>query len=368
MKPFTSSLVLSLFAAGSALALACVEPVALDARPCPCSDGWICCPDRNMCVAPGGTCGGSGVGGLGDGGLGGLNDAAPPEADPIVHADAQSTRCMTASGDYVYWVNADGLVVGAPRAGGPMQVSHFRTPLATNPRCGIALDGEELFTTSWSLGKVVILNTRSNGEWSIGTVGTVFGDLTTPSSLALDKDYVYVTEHDVGRVTRVPRTRAAAERLVEGLVKPHGIVESGDSLFFVERGDVDASLPGAIKRVAKSGGAVTTLATDLVYPSGLAAWDGRLFWTSAGKLWSVAFDGSTLREEARDAETAGPTPVTDGRFVYYSNRRLARIAPGGGGASEELDTTFPVALAIDEGRVFWADSTRVLSRSTRASR
>lgn len=321
-----------------------------------------------MCVAPGTACGDAGVGVLGDGGLGGASDAAIPATDPIVHADAQSTRCMTVSGDHVYWANADGLVVGAPRTGGPMQVSHFRTPLATNPRCGIALDGEELFTTSWSLGKVVILNTRSNGEWTIGTVGTVFGDLTTPSSLALDRDYVYVTEHDVGRVTRLPRTRAAAEPLVEGLVRPHGIVESGDSLFFVERGDVDASLPGAIKRVAKSGGAVTTLASNLVYPSGLTAWDGRLYWTSGGKLWSVAFDGSALREEARDAEMAGPTPVTDGRFVYYANFHLSRIAPGKGGESEEVDSTSPVALAVDGSRVFWADSTRVLSRSTRPSR
>ena len=100
---------------------------------------------------------------------------------------------MTSAGDYVYWQNADGLVVGAPRSGGAFKVSQFRTPLADNPKCSLAVEGDTLFTTSYSIGKVVELSLRTNGEWHIGGMGSLYGDLTTPSSLALTKDAVIVT-------------------------------------------------------------------------------------------------------------------------------------------------------------------------------
>lgn len=38
------------------LAFACITPLSLEERPCPCSEGWTCCDDVNVCVREGATC------------------------------------------------------------------------------------------------------------------------------------------------------------------------------------------------------------------------------------------------------------------------------------------------------------------------
>src|SRR5687767_8564601 len=115
---------------------ACGGPVSLDDRPCPCADSWICCAERNVCVAPGAMCPAPATDGGGPGNVADATVGIDAGADPIVLANAQSARCLAMDGEHVYWQNANGLVVGAPKGGGAIESSHFQTPLANNPRCG----------------------------------------------------------------------------------------------------------------------------------------------------------------------------------------------------------------------------------------
>lgn len=349
----------SLLACLAALTPACSGQVALEDRPCPCASGWTCCPSRNVCVAPGTACGETPPP---NGTTPSPEAGGPPaaSANPIELAGAQSARCMVAAGDHVYWQNADGLVVGAERAGGRVEISHFRTPLANNPSCGIAVEGERLFTTSYALGKILELSLRSNGDWVVGAAGTLFGQVTTPSSLALDADAVYVTELDAGNVTRVPRTRQASTVLAAGLTRPHGIVATTDDVFFVERGDSGAG-NGAIKRVPKTGGATVEIATGQADPAGLAIVDGTVYWTAGGKVWSVAATGGAPREVAREVTPVGLGVVSDAKSLYYAARASLTTVPLAGGEPRELYKGLPIAMAVDEGRVFWSDGSRVFS-------
>ncbi len=360
---------LSLFAA--VVGQGCAAQVALEDRPCPCAEGWTCCPSNNVCVAPGASCPASGLGvlGPGDGDAGGLGPLGG-QTDPIELARGQSARCLHAAGDHVYWQNADGLVAGAPRVGGALEVSHFRTPLADNPECGIAVEGDTLFATSYSLGKVLELSLRSNGEWVIGASGTLLGDLTTPSSLALTSEAVIVTELDAGRVTAMPRSRGAAVVLAEGQVRPDDVRVftsfDGTFAYFVERG-ARGSASGAIKRVKATlaGGAVVeTLATGLDEPRGLEAVDGQLYFVAREGLTTVPMTGGTPRLVLRDPLTVNAPFAADPTFAYlYKAGGVAkvRLTDGAVVTPRYGQASLPIALAVDGGRVFWADGASVWS-------
>lgn len=233
--------------------LACGKTVSLEDRACPCASGWVCC--SNVCVE-GTSCGSQPQHGA----------VVPPGGDadasttptPVKLASAQSARCLAFDAAHVYWQNADGLVVGAPKAGGAIEVSHFSTPTASNPRCGIAIDGDELFTTSYQLGKLIRLSLTSNGDWSIGASGTFWGTgIQHPSSIAVDPDWVYVTDYDGGAVLKISRsnTEAPAITLASGLHHPDDISLDGDYVFWLERGDLGAH-NGHMRHVSRNGGEV----------------------------------------------------------------------------------------------------------------
>jgi hypothetical protein len=50
---------LAMFAALAFAAFACAPSVPLQNRPCPCGDGWVCCPSGEVCVQEGESCPGA---------------------------------------------------------------------------------------------------------------------------------------------------------------------------------------------------------------------------------------------------------------------------------------------------------------------
>jgi hypothetical protein len=161
--------------------LACGRTVSLDDRACPCASGWVCCAERNVCVAEADVASCDELGGSGGGTIGTANASTSPPVTQL--ATAQSARCLTIDANRVYWQNADGLVASVPKGGGAVAASHFQTPQAVNAKCAITIDGGALFTTSWSLGKVLRLSVDSDG--TIGASSALFGSLVHPSSIAL---------------------------------------------------------------------------------------------------------------------------------------------------------------------------------------
>lgn len=370
-KPFAFA-----FAAAATLSLAlsqgCAAKLDLEARACPCAEGWTCCPSRNVCVGAGETCDGPGPGlgvlGPDGGGLGSLGPIG--SQNPYELAKAQSARCIVSAGDYVYWQNADGLVVGAPRNGGAFKVSQFRTPLADNPKCSLAVEGDSLFTTSYSIGKVIELSLRSNGEWHIGASGSLFGSVTTPSSLALTKDAVVVTEYEAGRVSLVPRSRAATVVLAEGLTRPEDVrvysSPRGTFAYFVERG-TSGEKNGTIKRVlvteSETPVVVETLATGLDGPASPVAVDGRIYFRAGHGLYSIPLDGGAVEvvlDERSGLSIGALALASDGNHLFFSRSSgIARASRDGREVVDLYPSTTAYVLSVDQGRIFWADSASV---------
>jgi hypothetical protein len=68
---------LAMFAALALGAFACAPSVPLQHRPCPCADGWICCPSDDMCAPDANSCsGGGGTAGTGGATSGGAAGTA----------------------------------------------------------------------------------------------------------------------------------------------------------------------------------------------------------------------------------------------------------------------------------------------------
>ncbi len=363
----TSFLILASAVMVFAGAPACGASVALENRPCPCASGWTCCAQENVCVAPGTACPALAT-----------SDASSSDApidaattNPNTLAKAQSARCMTTDRDHVYWQNANGLVVGAPKSGGTLQISSFQTPIANNPRCGLAVDGSTIFATAYQLGKLLKLNLESKGEWAIGGGGSIFGAFSGPSSIALDAAWIYVTEYDGGTVKKLPKSGSGdALVLASGLAHPLGIVLDDSNVYWINRGTSsvdggsDAAVPnkdGAVMRASKNGGDATPLATGLPYPEGLAIHGRRLYWSEfSGDVSAIDVDGNNRAVLERYASGIGAI-ASDADSVFWGAAFDIRKVPHGGGTPVSVYPSRGVAnaLVVDDMRVYWANGDEV---------
>lgn len=309
--------------------------------------------------------------GAGDGGADGGDAAADGDAAgadaapaPLVRlASAQSPRCLALDADHLYWQNANGLVVGAAKAGGHLEASHFQTPAADDPRCGMAVDGGYLFATSYGLGKILRLSLSSNGAWTIGADGALYGQLAGPAALAVDDAWVYVAEYDGGRVTRLPKDpRAlpdgdadAAEVLASGLVHPFAIAVDADHVYWLERGDEKTQI-GAVRTIAKSGagGPSITLASDQLALGALALYGSRLFYTRAtGEIMVVDKNGTGAAAPLVTGQDMPGSVATDGEHLFFGTTdrvRQARISDGRPWSLYQASTPL---VAVDDARVFF---------------
>jgi hypothetical protein len=336
--------------------LACGQTVSLDDRPCPCASGWTCCPSQNVCIAEGGECpGGSGNGSSGSSGT---PPPVAPSTDPVVLSHAQSARCITASRERVYWQNADGLVVSVASSGGDQWTGALQTPTANNPRCGIVVRDDEIWTTSYNLGKIIIEHTP--GSPQDGVVAFV-GKLEAPSSIAVDGDVAYVTEFTAGRVTKVARD-GTTTTIASGLARPDRIAIDANNIYWLELGSSESATDTAVKAIPKSGGSQYTLAAVLDRPGDLALAGNRLYYTTRDHVYGMditSLDATPSFTFSGGISLQGPI-ATDGHDVFWSDldgiHRQAVTAGGG----EILDPKSVVlALAVDDLRAYWTDGESV---------
>ncbi len=341
--------------------VACGQTVSLDDRPCPCASGYTCCSAQNMCVAEGTACPG------GSGGGEQQPPGTPPSTkpvvsnDPVVLAHAQSARCITTYKDRVYWENADGLLVSMRSDGGDQQIGTLQTPTADNPKCGIVVQDDIVWRTSYALGQIVREGIPHSETW--GTV-SFSGNVTTPSSLAIDSEYLYVTEHTTGFVSRLAHDGTPLSVVAYNLVRPDRVVVDGSNIYWIELGTSGAK-DGAVKMAYKSGGDPITLAKNLEGPVDLARAGDNLYYSTQDGVFAINLASPTVfKSSTVFAESLGVTGpvVTDDKNVFWSDldgiHRQAFASPGG----ELIDKKSVVlALAVDDLRVYWTDGESVTS-------
>lgn len=370
--------------------IACSTEADLYGLSCPCAGGFVCCEEDNVCVTDiesqctsASTKKASSSGGASNGG------ASMADANQVALARNESPRCMTQDDRFLYWMNADGLLSAVSKDGGAVIRSLFAPPAQPTPSCGLVVEGGAIYATMYGLGSVAKLSLSTSPEVKIGEQSVMFGALLTPSSIAIDESYIYVTELDSGSIRRIAKDAstedAGAPSANDGVLgragnKPHDIVADGDSLYWLDE--------GGLRKMPKAGGHIVTLADTRGPSRGLTLVDHQLVWSDEKDIWLMPLpsgaprklillsDASPSSVESSRIVMAGSLGVvtTDGHDVFFAwDAFVFRTSIAGGAAAkvfryygaaegEANDALVARDLRADATRLYWFDATTIWAR------
>jgi hypothetical protein len=257
---------------------------------------------------------------------------------------------------------------------------------------GIAVDASDVYFSSdmrSSDGRICAFAVRSvskqGGVARVLARGDAPGGLTT--TLAVDDGHVYALRYVnealdaggialVGAVARLPKTGGTLQPVASGLGAFFAFELDGDSIdYFEPRGE-----GGPIRRVAKSGGAPTTLTTTTGAVVGLAVGASHLYYTERdvdkGTLRLSRIPSAGGRAELlTEFSGFGEPLVVDGGAVHWTEevakgtlgplRVMARSETGGEAREVMSDLPRGVFWTLRNGVVYWGTETGVASRSIR---
>ena len=187
-----------------------------------------------------------------------------------VAAATDAIESLAADATHVYWVQAPfGSLYRAPVDGGPPELIGMPPPMHAGPGGPVHVRGGRVFWMSHFTG---IFSVAVGG----GSVQPVVAGDAFLSDFVVDDNDVFYTEHDGGRVLRVPRAGGAATPLAS----PGGstwrvLAEAGDQLYWIDQTMVQA--------MPKAGGESRLLSAPVgpsaVDRSALAVGEANIFWT-----------------------------------------------------------------------------------------
>jgi hypothetical protein len=396
-------LLMAVVAASALIVPACTGKAVLYGLSCPCTDGYFCCESDGMCLMTGEECsattpeknGSSSGGGMESSGSSGSTPAADDLR--IAIAKDQSPRCLIQDSDHLYWQNADGKVAGIAKNDGSVVRSQLATPAQPVGACGLVIDGGSIYATMYGLGSIakISLDKTTTGTITLGSQGSLFGALLTPSSLAIDATYIYVTELDSGAIKRLSKTQAAGDAgapaaatvLGNAGAKPHDIIVEGEFLYWLDE--------GGLRKMSREGGHIITL-SDTRGAKSLSRVDGQLYWNDEKDIWTMSLPAGAPRKLpllAKGATTAGtdyPSAyigqlgllAADTKSVFFLGHGAVARVPLSGGDVEMLffyrephppstattptatasNATFAKVFTLDAYNFYWVDETTVWSR------
>jgi hypothetical protein len=206
-----------------------------------------------------------------------------------------------------------------------------------------------------------------------------------PSSLALDKDHVYWTNHNTNEVKSLPKTTvgATAPNLVTSISTPDNIfgavtdgtaTTNASTVYFILYGNSTTPTQGAYSAPA-SGGSPTPIPNGNTFgSSALAFGGGKLFWSFRNGQGTTVVSRYDVTANTVDSLSTAPPNfaataagiVADGSIVYWADTGLGEIfsAPIGGAQCDETTTngchlvraaTHPDAIAEDANNIYWAE-------------
>jgi hypothetical protein len=244
-----------------------------------------------------------------------MHDAGPGGChDEIVATDPAGATALALDGDVVFWGTNDGLVRvrdaagvtttlasagdvitsvavdsnyvyyattghvrSVPRGGGsPSDLGAgvgqpFALALSQSPQLG----GEAVYYLDYGAGFAA----GSVGSLRNGQSAEVIHGLDAPSGLAVDDDYVYVASAfaDVdglsyqGPLFRIDKHSLVRSLVVQDLLEPSSVVLYDGRIYYVEQTDASSTLHGGVRSVSIAGGPTQVeLAVDGVLPLDLA--------------------------------------------------------------------------------------------------
>jgi hypothetical protein len=200
------------------------------------------------------------------------------------------------------------------------------------------------------------------------TVTRIAAGLDSPSSLAVDSEYAYMTTYyPVTSVLKVPLDGGAPITLASS-PEPASLAIDSTTVYWTDDG-VDG---GAVLSIPKGGGTITTLAGGVSTPGAITVQGATVYWGTSGQGTAAcdagcgpAVDGVGTKGGAVTTIYAGPTTsfpdglVVHGASVYISTSdgRIVEV-PEDGGASRLLSfqSTADQSITADDTNVYWTNT------------
>lgn len=288
---------------------------------------------------------------------GGGCNAGACHAPPVVLDSADGyTGGIAISGSYAYW----GLMGlrRVPVAGGAATVLEAGTN--GNFARSVAVDGSQAFYSTLST-----LRSIPAGGGSATVLASVFACM----NVAADASTLYFLEganNNNGAVRKLAKTGGTPTTLATSQLNPAHIAMDGANVYWANRGTYPAYPgDGAIMRVSKSGGTPTTLASGQKYARGLAVASGAVVWATSDTIFKVPIGGGSTQTLATDvgisALTADGTTVYFGSGTSTTGHRLRAVSASGGPVSDiAVLPQYVAAIAVGSGTIYFTYNTDTL--------
>ncbi len=212
----------------------------------------------------------------------------------------------------------------------------------------------------------------SDVVWSFTTSTTLLplvSGLNQLQGLGVDDSFVYFTERGptpgTGTVKRIPKNGGTVTTLASNLDFPSAFASDSTSIYVVENG-----IAKTVKKISKTDGTVTTLvSTGLVNPVGGTVDANFVYFvdlgstSGTGRIGKVPVGGGSETNVATGLNFPFGGPVVDNVFLYFSEIGIGsgkiRKVPLGGGAVTDLATglfTPQPTVSVDSTFVYFGEA------------
>ena len=286
-------------------------------------------------------------------------------AKPADLATSQKAPGAAASdGTRIYWVAGDA-VMSAPIAGGAptTAASNLAYPAA------VAVDATHVFWVD--AGGAVMKAPKAGGAAvtivsGVATIGTAMGMAVDDTDIYWTRAVTKISSNQVlGSVMKVAKTGGAPTTIAADQESPWSIALTKDTVVWTNYAMWTSGSMGAIRKAPKSGGAVVTIASA-DHPAGLATDGNSVFWSdwSKGTVMKAPLAGGAPTTLA-NGETNPLGVAADATDVYWTTCYAMSGPPPCAGAIKKVPKTGgtvvqvassqvnPYAIVLDGSHVFW---------------
>jgi hypothetical protein len=194
----------------------------------------------------------------------------------------------------------------------------------------------------------------------------IAGSQNAPRYLTQDESRIYwTTGVEDGTVASVAKTGGVVKVLASKLENPAGLALHGDDVYWVERGPSFGpgnNVSGAIKRVSKSGGAVTTLLSGQPDLDSIVVDAATIYFGGDGGLYKMPIAGGAVTTMHVPTvpefhSPSVPVLVADATHLYFTAVHgagpILKIAKSGGAVTVLADKQATTALTLDATHLYW---------------
>ena len=196
-------------------------------------------------------------------------------------------------------------------------------------------------------------------EELISPVNVIASGQQMPCAVAVDSSFVYFANcTESGAIRRVGKFGGVVTTLADGLAAPQAIAVDDFNVYWVEAGNAAGEYTnGGIYAVSKWGGPKTRLAADTGQPRTLAMDSGSIYWGGADAIHSVSKLGGAVHNLA--AASGVTSLAVDATTIYWGEDHYIVgyiiAAPRLGGPRTQLANALPVSLQADFAQLYWID-------------